>query len=145
MKIQVIWVGKTKEGFAKEAIGKYLKLASPFCEISMVEIKEDRSPDRKRGLEHEGQKILKAASDFVLLHEEGRELTSGQFADFLRDKHSCAFVVGGPFGVSEKVQRKAEAVISLSRMTFPHDLARVILLEQIYRGLTIICKRGYHH
>lgn len=145
MIIQVIWAGKTKEHFAKEAIEKYRKQLSSFCDLEIVEIKEERGKDRSRSLEEEGKRIMQSSKDFVLLHDEGSEMTSVGFADFLKKKRKWTFVVGSAYGVSDTVRKAAGDVLALSRMTFPHDLARVILLEQIYRGLTIINRRGYHH
>lgn len=145
MIIQLIWAGKTKEHFAKEAIEKYKKQLAPFCNLEIVETKEDRGKDRSRSLEEEGKRILQNAKDFVLLHDEGLEMTSIAFADFLKKKRKWTFVVGSAYGVSNTIRQAAETVISLSKMTFPHDLARVMLLEQIYRGLSIIHRRGYHH
>lgn len=145
MTIRVIWVGKTKERFAKEAIVKYQKQLASVCDIEIVEVKEERGQDRIRSLAKEGKLILSKSTEFVLLHDEGKEMTSLKFADFLSKKQKRTFVVGGAYGVNADVRKAAGNVISLSKMTFPHDLARVMLLEQLYRGLTIINRRGYHH
>lgn len=145
MKVRLIWVGKTKERFARDAVEKYLHLSEPFASIVPVEVREGRGRDLATAVSREGERILKVTSDFVLLGEEGRQLTSKEFAGFLSKRPKWDFVIGGAFGVSDAVKSRAGSTLSLSRMTLPHDLARVVLLEQIYRGLTIIHKRGYHH
>lgn len=145
MNVRIIWVGKTKERFAREAIDKYSRLVAPFCSMEFVEIKDERGTDTRRIHEREGKRILRTTSDFVLLHDEGKEFTSVQFSGFLKRKMKWDFVIGGPYGVSEEVRRNALTLLSLSKMTFPHDLVRVLLLEQIYRAFTILHKRGYHH
>jgi len=145
MKIRVIWVGRTKEEFVRAGIAKYLRLLSPFCRIETVELRDARDSIHERAVRKEGERILKAADNFVLLHERGRELTSAGFAGFIAERGNLDFVIGGAFGVSPEVEEKAGEVLSLSKMTFTHEMARVILLEQIYRALTIINRRGYHH
>ncbi|MGE5893534.1 MAG: 23S rRNA (pseudouridine(1915)-N(3))-methyltransferase RlmH [bacterium] len=145
MNIRILWVGKTKERFVKDAIERYSKQAAHFCTMELIEIKDERGTDLPRIQEMEGKRILKATSDFVLLHNEGKEFTSIQFAGLLEKKSSWDFVVGGPYGVSDEVRQSARTLLSLSKMTFPHDLVRIMLLEQIYRALTIHQKRGYHH
>ncbi len=154
MKISVFWVGRTKEKFIKEAIKKYSKDIETMANIEVFEIKEEKGafvlPDKRNAaaaLRKEGERILRQAGEreFILLDEAGKKMASTEFADLLRDKNSCRFVVGGPYGVSSPVKEAASMRVSLSPMTFPHELARVILLEQIYRGLSIIKGKGYHH
>ena len=145
MKIRVIWVGKTRENYIKEGIDKYNKLISPFCKIEHIEIKDSKEKNIERSLKKEGERILRTSSGFVLLHETGKEMSSVQFSEFLRKSGGGDFVIGGAYGVSEEVAKKASGKISLSKMTFTHDMARIIFMEQIYRALTILNKRGYHH
>ncbi len=150
MKISVLWVGRTKEKFIKEAIKKYIKDIGTMANIETTEIKEAKgvfSEKRKppAALFEEGGRIVKQAGDFVLLDETGEMMSSVEFAEFFRDKNSCRFVIGGPYGVSAQVKEAASGKLSLSRMTLPHELARGVLLEQIYRGLSIVKGRGYHH
>ena len=145
MNIRILWVGKTKEQFVREAVDKYLRQAAHFCTMELIEIKDERGTDLLGSRRKEGKRILKATSDFVLLHEEGREYHSVQFAELLEKKRSWDFVIGGPYGVSDEVRGSARTLLSLSKMTYPHDLVRVMLLEQLYRALTLHHKRGYHH
>ncbi len=145
MKIRFLWVGRTKEPFARKGVEKYLKLLSPCCEAKIVEIKDADDGSVARKLEKEGRRIVNASKAYTLLHEKGKEMTSKQFAGFLGEKASHDFVVGGAYGVSDEVFDRATAVISLSKMTFPHDMARIILLEQVYRAFTILQGKGYHH
>ncbi len=145
MKIRVIWVGKTRESYIKEGIKKYSKLISPFCKFEYIEIKDSKEKDKDRLLKKEGERILKTAPGFVLLHETGKAMSSIKFSEFLRKSGGGDFVIGGAYGVSEEVTKKASSTISLSKMTFQHEMARIIFMEQIYRALTILNKRGYHH
>jgi 23S rRNA (pseudouridine1915-N3)-methyltransferase len=146
MKIRLIWVGKTKEQFVIEGIRKYLRLLKPYADVSVKEIKEEKVKDIPRMLEREGERILKPRTPYLLLDERGRMLTSTQFAEFIFSHgQEINFVVGGAYGVSEEVKKAAQGAIALSKMTFTHDMARIFLLEQIYRSFTIVNKRGYHH
>jgi 23S rRNA (pseudouridine1915-N3)-methyltransferase len=145
MKLRVIWVGKTKENYIKEGINKYKKLISPLCKLECIEIKESKEKHKERSLKKEGERILRTSPGFVLLHERGKEMSSVKFSEFLRKSGGGDFVIGGAYGVSEEVAKKASGTISLSKMTFTHDMARIIFMEQIYRALTILNKRGYHH
>ena len=145
MKVRLLWVGKTREPWAGEAVSKYVKLIRPFAEIEIVEIK-DLKGKGAQAVKDEGERILKSVSrDFILLDERGAESGSVKFADKLRDRARIEFVIGGPYGVSDEVKRAAAGTIRLSSMTLTHEMARIVLLEQIYRGFTIIAGRGYHH
>lgn len=146
MKIRLVWVGKTKERRISEGIERYLRLLKPFGEVSVVEIKEEKGKDIHRMVEKEGERIVKLQAPYVLLDEKGKGFTSSEFADFLsRRSLSITFVTGGAYGVSENVRKTAECTVALSKMTFTHEMARLFLVEQIYRAFTIIHKRGYHH
>lgn len=148
MIIRLVWVGKTKEPWAREAIGKYSKLIRPYAKIEVVEVKElkGRGPaERERTVESEGRRILEKAKSYVLLDVLGKAPGSVEFSDMLRARASMEFVIGGPWGVSDAVRGKADGILSLSNMTLTHDLARIVLMEQIYRGFTIITGKGYHH
>lgn len=146
MKIRLIWPGRTKEAFIREGMNKYAELIRPFASLAVDELKEEKGAAKEQVLRREGERILKLQKPFVLLDEKGESLTSVGFARFIEKKGSSAnFVVGGAYGVSEDVRAAAESSISLSRMTLTHEMARLILMEQIYRALTIINKRGYHH
>ena len=145
MRIRLIWVGRTKEKWAREAIEKYSVLIRPFAELETLEIKEDKGP-AARAVAAEGKRILKQASpSFVLVDERGKQAGSVEFSAMLRDKARLEFVLGGPWGVSDEVRGAAAATLSLSNMTLTHEMARILLMEQIYRGFTIITGRRYHH
>jgi 23S rRNA (pseudouridine1915-N3)-methyltransferase len=145
MKVRIIWTGKTRESYAAEGIGKYLKLLKPMARVEIVEIREQKSGSMETRLSKEGEKILKQSSSYILLDERGRELSSVEFADALRDRSEADFVLGGPYGVSDEVRSAASDMISLSRMTLTHEMARVLLLEQLYRAMTIMKGGSYHH
>lgn len=146
MKIKVIWPGKTKEQFILEGIKKYLKLLRPYADVSIIEIKEEKGGDIRKMIEKEGERILKLQEPYTLLDEKGEALTSGEFAGYIAEhKPPVNFVLGGAYGVSEEVKKTAKNTISLSKMTFTHEMSRLFFLEQLYRTFTIMHKRGYHH
>lgn len=145
MRIRIFWVGKTRARYLIEGISHYLKLLGSLVKVSITEIKDERGKDRERALATEGTSILRQAESFILLDEKGTVFSSLEFAKFLEGKTSADFVLGGPYGVSEEIRANADSVISLSKMTFPHEMARVIFLEQLYRALTILKGKEYHH
>jgi len=146
MKIRLIWVGKTKERFIVDGINKYMRLLKPFAELGVTEVKEEKGTDIQRIKEKEGERIMRLQTPYVLLDEQGKNLTSVEFAEFMdRYPHGINFVTGGAYGVSDAVRSGAQTKIALSKMTFTHEMSRLFLLEQIYRGFTITRKRGYHH
>ncbi|MDA8155824.1 MAG: 23S rRNA (pseudouridine(1915)-N(3))-methyltransferase RlmH [Actinomycetota bacterium] len=152
MKFVLIWPGKTKEDFIKSGIEKYIKYIRSMAKVEVVEIKEAKGAGGK-ALDEEGRRILEQAEKgthgtgqgYVLLDERGKQMSSPEFARFIETSGGGRFVIGGAFGVSGEVREKAASMLSLSKMTLPHELARVFLLEQIYRGLSIIGGKGYHH
>ncbi|HEX8949240.1 MAG TPA: 23S rRNA (pseudouridine(1915)-N(3))-methyltransferase RlmH [Dissulfurispiraceae bacterium] len=145
MKIRIFWIGRTKERYLQEGIDRYLKLLGPLSRVTIVEIKEEKGKAREKALHEEGRRILKQAQAYVLLDERGRELSSEGLAGFLRERGSIDFVIGGPYGVSDEVRAHAGDIVSLSRMTFTHEMVRVLFLEQLYRAMTIIKGKEYHH
>ncbi len=146
MKIRVIWVGKTKEQFILEGINKFLRLLKPFAGVSITEVKEEKGRPVEEMLEKEGERILKLQLPYVLLDEKGKNLSSPEFARFLEGRGaSVNFVLGGAYGVSDRVKERSAATLALSKMTFTHEMARLFLLEQVYRAFTIMQDRGYHH
>ena len=146
MRIRLIWVGRTKEQFILEGINKFLKLIKPYAVITITEVREEKGRPVPDMLEKEGERILKMQIPYVLLDEKGKNLSSPEFARFIDSKGpSVNFVLGGAYGVSEKVRKGPETSIALSKMTFTHEMARLFLIEQIYRAFTITHKRGYHH
>ena len=146
MKIKVIWPGKTKEQFINEGLNKYLKLLRPYAEISLIELKEEKGSDILKMLKKEGEKILRLQVPYTLLDEKGDAMTSVGFSEYIAAQvPGVNFVLGGAYGVSEEVKETAQKKLSLSRMTFTHEMSRLFFLEQLYRAFTIIQKRGYHH
>lgn len=153
MQLTVIAVGKLKERFWREAADEYLKRLSPYATVRVVEV-ADRDPGRgeKRALTEEGQDVLKAipeAAHVVSLEIGGRQLDSEGFADRLEQlalagRSSIAFVIGGSHGLSAEVLARSDERLSLGPMTLPHNLARVVLLEQLYRAFKIRRGEPYH-
>ncbi len=155
MQINFIVVGKTSSAEIKNITSDYLKRINRYhkTEEIVVETSSLKINDKQKLMQKEGELILKkiSATDFViLLDDKGMEQTSVQFAAYLENifnqshKKIC-FVVGGAFGFSEEVYKRANAKLSLSKMTFSHQIIRGIFLEQLYRAFTIINKEPYHH
>ena len=144
-KIKIVWVGKTKERYLAEGINKYLKFLMPMAQISIVEVKEEKGRQNKDALDEEARKIMRQTRDYYILDERGREFSSVGFAQFLKDKDSIDFVIGGSFGVSAEVKEIAKGSIALSKMTLTHEMARLLFLEQLYRAYTILKGKEYHH
>ena len=156
MKLSIICVGKTREGFIDEGIRKYLRYVKPYAEAEVREVKEEKIHDLKAAplvRKKEAEKILKVVPPqamLVALDERGREYTSHEFADFLNTRiesgvREAAFVIGGAMGLDESVVGRADVVIALSRWTLTHEMARLVLLEQLYRAFTIIRGKTYHY
>jgi 23S rRNA (pseudouridine1915-N3)-methyltransferase len=156
MKIALIQTGKTKERHVSEGFEVYssriIKYAG-FEVITIPDLKNTRNmPDQEQKAK-EGNKILQSVSkdDYVvLLDERGKELRTAEFAEWLEKKFAgsgkrIVFVIGGPWGFSEEVYSRADFRISLSKMTFPHQLVRILFAEQLYRAFTIIRGEPYHH
>lgn len=158
MKIRIICVGKLKEAFYRDACAEYRKRLSRYAEVEIAEVADEKTPDapseneRRRILDLEGERILKnirPQDHCIALAIEGKRRTSEQFAKELGDGmtggvSSVAFVIGGSFGLSEKVLMRADRKLSFSDFTFPHQLMRVILLEQVYRAFRILKNEPYH-
>ena len=158
MNIRIIAVGKLKEKYWRDAVEEYAKRLGAYCSLEMVEIKESplranpSEADEEAVKTAEGEDILRHISkgDYVITLEiKGRGLTSEQLADkmaglALDGKSSIAFVIGGSLGLSPAVSRRADFKLSFSAMTFPHQMMRVILLEQIYRSFKINRNETYH-
>lgn len=152
MNISLICTGKTSEKYVLEGMKLYLERIQHYCKFSLVEIeagKGDADQIRKKESELLFKKINE--KDFLaLLDEKGKEFTSMGFADMLIHHQNIStknivFVIGGAYGFSEEVYQRANLKIALSKMTFPHQLVRVLFLEQLYRGFTIIKREKYHH
>lgn len=153
MKINIIQVGKTKDKWLIEGIEEYLKRLTAFTNVEVIELADvslkisDSSAIVK---EREAQSILKRLNpeDYVvLLDEQGKEKTSLEFAEFLiniSDRKNVVFIIGGVFGVDELIKNRADMRLALSKMTFTHRMARLILCEQLYRAMMINSNRSYH-
>ena len=157
LKVKIIAVGSLKEDYLRAAVAEYVKRLSAYCEVSLCELKESRLSDRpseaeiSAALEAEGAKILSEIPNkaFVAtLCVEGKEMSSEEFAAFIEkvqmQSATLCLVIGSSFGLSPKVKQQSHARLSFSKMTFPHQLMRVMLLEQLYRGMNIIGGGRYH-
>ena len=154
MKIQVIQIGKTKDQFMQEGITEMLKRLNAFCSVEMVTVKDSakNGVPRERVVAEETMKImaiLPKNSLLVVLDEKGKEFTSVEFSGLLGKANdvgqNIVFVIGGAYGLSESLKRSAGVLLSLSKMTFTHQMIRVFLLEQIYRGFCILKGKEYHY
>ena len=153
MRLTIIAVGRLKERYWREAADEYLKRLGPYATVRVVEIDDrDSGRDETRALAEEGADILRALPDgahVVTLEIGGKQLSSEAFAARLEQlaldgRSSVAFVVGGSVGLSAEVLKRADERLSLGAMTFPHNLARVVLLEQVYRAFRINRGEPYH-
>ena len=158
LSVYLICVGKLKEKFYLEACGEYSKRLSPYCKLTVVELPEERLPQNpsqaqiQQALEKEGRAIrakLPPGSSLVCLCVEGRLCSSQELAGMVRacengPARHLAFVIGGSYGLAQSLKSEAFINLSMSPMTFPHHLARVMVLEQIYRAFKINEGSSYH-
>lgn len=158
MKITLITVGKIKEKYLKEAIAEYSKRLNRYCKLEIIEVADEKTPDQASEMleeqirNKEADRILKYIKDdmyVITLEIEGKMLSSEELADKIaslgiQGKSSVAFVIGGSIGLGIDVLKRSDYALSFSKMTFPHQLMRVILLEQIYRSYRIINGEPYH-
>ena len=158
MKITVITVGKIKEKYLKDAIAEYSKRLSRYCKLEILEVADEKTPDgasetvEENIRDKEGERILKLIKEdayVITLEIGGKMLTSEELADRIealgiQGKSHLVFVIGGSIGLGREVLRRSDYALSFSKMTFPHQLMRVILLEQIYRSYRIINGEPYH-
>lgn len=150
MTINLVCVGNLKEKFSRDEQAEYLKRLSAFCNLNIIEIKEQNQLASPQSIiEKEGQEIVKKLKGYVVLCDiKGKELSSETLAEKLKNlmqtTSTITFVIGGSYGVSEEVKKQVDERISFSPMTFPHNLFRIMLLEQIYRAFTIIENKSYH-
>ena len=149
--IKLITVGKIKEEYLREAQKEYEKRLSKYTKLEITELKDLSYEDENKILFEEGQSILKYidSKDYVITLEiEGEELSSKDFASkidsLLITNSNIVFVIGGSLGLSKEVKTRSNYRLSFSKMTFPHQLFRIILLEQIYRGFKILNNETYH-
>lgn len=150
LKLNLICVGNLKDKFFIDASNEYLKRLSRFCCMNLKEIKEYTNLNNIQQIKQaESQEILKSIKGyFILLDVKGKQLSSEEFADNIQNLSNTSseltFVIGGSYGVTDELKKLANQIISVSKMTFPHRLFRVMLLEQIYRAFTINNNISYH-
>lgn len=158
MKIDICCVGKIKESSFREMINEYTKRLSRYANVNIKEVADEKTPDNASSAEEEiiknkeGARLLNVLKDDsykIILAIDGKNLSSPELADKidkigLSGKSHIQFVIGGSLGLSDDVIKKADMKLSFGRMTFPHQLMRVILLEQIYRSYRIISNEPYH-
>jgi len=141
--MRIICIGKLKEEF-KILEKEYLKKIKPFTKIEIIEIKEAKGNSAKEILKKEEKEIVpKIKGNIIVLAEEGKLLSSEEFARIVEKSPEITFVIGSSYGISEAIKKKASVLLSLSKMTFSHQLARIILLEQIYRAYCTIKNLPY--
>ncbi|MBK9286299.1 MAG: 23S rRNA (pseudouridine(1915)-N(3))-methyltransferase RlmH [Flavobacteriales bacterium] len=153
MKIRLLLVGRTERGFVSEGLAHYLERVKHSTPVEVLVLSEAGTGNAAQQARMEEPRILAALQPgerVVLLDERGRNLTSPQFAAHLgawRDQsvRQVTFVIGGAYGVTEAVRQRADLVLSLSAMTFPHQLVRLLFAEQLYRAYAILGGRPYHH
>lgn len=155
--ISVICVGKLKEQFLRDGCAEYIKRLSPYAKTQIIEIAEERAPDAPSEaeilsiIEKEGERIaakIPKGAAVIPLCIEGREFSSPEFAQEIEKLSLCnskiAFVIGGSFGLSDKVKSLGAFKLSFGKMTLPHQLARLVLCEQVYRAFSILNHARYH-
>ena len=156
MKITLAVVGKTAAGYLEQGVSEYVRRLSHYVSFNIqyiADLKNTKNLTVDQQKSNEGKLILQCLekSDYVvLLDEHGRDYTSMQFADYVQKRMSSGvrrvvFVVGGPYGFSQEVYQRADDKLSLSKMTFSHEMIRLIFTEQLYRAYTILNHEPYHH
>ncbi|MDZ5710639.1 23S rRNA (pseudouridine(1915)-N(3))-methyltransferase RlmH [Jeotgalibacillus haloalkalitolerans] len=158
MKIQIITVGKLKEKYLKQGIAEYTKRLSAYCNIEEIEVPDEKAPenlseaDMQIVKQKEGERILSkigADTHIITLEINGKQLTSEQLAKEIDKlatygKSKIAFVIGGSLGLSDEVLKRSDFGLSFSKMTFPHQLMKLVLVEQVYRSFRINRNEPYH-
>ena len=158
MKITLVTVGKIKEKYLRDAIHEYSKRLSRYCKLEMIEVADEKTPDQasetveEQIRDKEGERILKYLKDdmyVITLEIAGKMLSSEELAHKIEKlgiqaHSSIAFVIGGSIGLGREVLKRSDYSLSFSKMTFPHQLMRVILLEQVYRSYRIMNGEPYH-
>jgi len=149
--IKIITVGSIKEKYLKDAIEEYTKRLSKYTNIEIIEVKDEGLVEPQKAIILEEEKILKHINEkdyLVTLEIEGKEFTSEEFAEKIDkiqlEASNITFIIGGSYGLSQSIKDKSRLHLSFSKMTFPHQLFRVLLLEQIYRAFKINNNESYH-
>lgn len=158
LQIKVIAVGKIKEKYLKDGISEYLKRLSSYVRLNTVEVNDEPCPEKASALEEdkirsrEGERVLRAIapSEYVIVLDlNGKQLSSPELADLLAERalqgqSNVTFVIGGSLGLADEVRQRADFLWSWSRLTFPHQLIRLVLYEQLYRACKINKNETYH-
>ncbi len=153
MKLRLLWVGKSQEEWLKNGIEEYRRRIGRYFPLEISEVRDEKGAEAEVMRQKECERLEKClarGSRLITLDERGEELTSLQFADFIgkyRDNgtQELAFAIGGAYGFSQAFRNRAERSLALSRMTFTHQMVRLFLVEQLYRGCTILNNEQYHH
>ena len=156
MKLHLLCVGRLSEPYLKEGCDEFTKRLKHYLTLTIDEQKEHKTgkkPDLPRILENEGERLLQRVPEgayVIALDERGKSFSTKQLADrldqhMLEGRNCWALIIGGPYGLSDTVRQRADLVLSLSPMTLTHQMARLLLLEQLYRSCTIIRNEPYHH
>lgn len=156
MKLVLVEIGKSKDKAIISLVAEYRKRLGKYCNFDIVSLRDAGLPKSARPEDFkksEGEKLLKYLGDddlVILLDEKGREFNSRQFANFIQHqmslpKNRLVFVIGGAYGFDDAVYQRAEDKLSLSRMTYSHQIIRPVFLEQLYRAFTILAKHPYHN
>ncbi len=158
MRISIIGAGKIKEKYLTAGIAEFVKRLVPFCRLEIVEVDEERMPDnpsaaeQAKALAKEGERLLKSVRDasyLIVLDVAGKQLSSEELADKFESmavsgQSDITFIIGGAFGLSDEVRQAAKERLSFSKMTFTHQMIRLLLVEQIYRAMKIWRGEPYH-
>ena len=159
LEINIVAAGKIKEDYLARGIREYVKRLAPFAKVTISEIREEKMPhapseaEKKQALEREGVRLKKLVTDgsfLVALDVHGEELSSEELAKKIGEcekagAKSITFIIGGPFGLGENVRKVADFRLSFSKMTFTHQMVRLLFVEQLYRAFTIIKGEKYHN
>ena len=158
MKIKLVTVGKLKEKYLKDGIAEYMKRLNRFCKVEMIELADEKTPDKASDLENqqilekEGNKVLAKINErefVIVLAIEGKQFPSEKFSQLMMDAtvrgfSDITFVIGGSLGLSPTVKKRANLLMSFGKLTLPHQLMRLFLIEQIYRAFMIQQGSPYH-
>jgi 23S rRNA (pseudouridine1915-N3)-methyltransferase len=158
MKISIVAVGKIKEKYLTAGIAEFTKRLTPYCKLSIIEVDEERMPDnpsdadKLRVLTREGERMLKHVKDssyLIVLDVVGKQASSEELSEkidalALQGQSDIVFIIGGAFGLSPEVQKAAKERLSFSKMTFTHQMIRLLLVEQVYRAFKISRGEPYH-
>lgn len=152
MKLRVLWVGKSRDPWIREAVDEYAGRVRRYCPLELIDIRDEKGAEAEEMRRRECERLEKQIPPnavLVLLDERGEQMDSPSLATFIgkqRDSgvNDLLFAIGGAYGFSEDFRRRGK-LLSLSRMTFTHQMVRVFLLEQLYRAFTILNGEPYHH